>query len=112
MLLRLKVRNFKNFKEEILAPFAEKNPVFVAHPAGKSSCAGKVLNTGTLSSCGLIVGPEGGFTDYEVGCLQEMGLHLLSLGDRVLRTEFALAALLEIFNLHYLNGLTFVENKL
>lgn len=105
-------RYFKSFTEDILTPFMAEYPLFIAHPAGRSSAVGNVLNDVKADRCGLVVGPEGGFTEYEIGCLQNMGLHLLSLGDRVLRTEFALAALLEIFNLHYLNGLTFAEKQL
>ena len=105
-------RYFKNFTEDILMPFQSENPVFVAHPAGEPSNVSAHLASGLCQKCGLVVGPEGGFTDYEVGRLQEMGLHLLSLGDRVLRTEFALAALLEIFNLHFYAGLTFVKKQL
>lgn len=105
-------RYFKNFTEDILMPFQSENPVFVAHPAGEPSNVSAHLASGSCQKCGLVVGPEGGFTDYEVGRLQEMGLHLLSLGDRVLRTEFALAALLEIFNLHFYAGLTFVKKQL
>jgi RsmE family RNA methyltransferase len=105
-------RYFKSFADDILAQAVAEMPVFLAHPAGNSNNVFNVMAEKTSVKCGLVVGPEGGFTDYEVGCLQGMGLHLLSLGDRVLRTEFALAALLEIFNLHFQNGLTFAEKQL
>lgn len=97
-------RYFKSFTEDILTPFAAENPVFIAHPAGSANNVFEVMRNNSARRCGLVVGPEGGFTDYEVSRLEEMGLNLLSLGDRVLRTEFALAALLEIFNLHYQNA--------
>ena len=105
-------RYFKNFTEDILIPFHTENPVFIAHPAGNVNDVPQILGGEKNSPCGLVVGPEGGFTDYEVSRLQEAGLHLLSLGDRVLRTEFALAALLEIFSLHFYTGLTFVKKQL
>ena len=105
-------RYFKNFTEDILLPFQAENPVFIAHPAGEANNVSLHLQSNSCRKCGLVVGPEGGFTEYEVGRLQEAGLHLLSLGDRVLRTEFALAALLEIFNLHFYAGLTFVKKQL
>ena len=97
-------RYFKSFTEEVLIPFAAENPVFIAHPAGSANNVFEIMQQSSSPRCGLVVGPEGGFTDYEVGRLEEIGLNLLSLGDRVLRTEFALAALLEIFNLHYQNA--------
>ncbi|MCI5778879.1 MAG: 16S rRNA (uracil(1498)-N(3))-methyltransferase [Lentisphaeria bacterium] len=42
----------------------------------------------------LAVGPEGGFNDFEHQLLERAGMTPVSLGSRVLRTEFALAALL------------------
>ena len=42
----------------------------------------------------LAVGPEGGFTDYENGFLLEHGFTGVGLGPHILRTEFAVAALL------------------
>ena len=42
----------------------------------------------------LLIGPEGGFSDYEVNLLSEAGAAAVTLGQRVLRTEFAVAALL------------------
>ena len=42
----------------------------------------------------LAVGPEGGFTDYENGFLLEHGFCGVGLGPHILRTEFAVAALL------------------
>lgn len=97
-------RYFKSFSEEILPSFMAENPLFIAHPAGNANNVSRIMQEQAAERCGLIVGPEGGFTEYEVGRLQELGIHLLSLGDRVLRTEFALAALLEIFNLHFSAG--------
>ncbi len=105
-------RYFKNFTEDVLAPFIVDNTVFIAHPAGNAGNVLQCMNEYKSEKFGLVVGPEGGFTEYEVGRLLDSGLKLLSLGDRVLRTEFALAALLEIFNLHFQNGLTFAEKQL
>ena len=42
----------------------------------------------------LAVGPEGGWTDEEVGMLEEKGFARMSLGPRILRTDTALIALL------------------
>lgn len=45
-------------------------------------------------SATLAIGPEGGFTDYEKQAFYQRGFHPVSLGDRILRTEFAVAGLL------------------
>ena len=42
----------------------------------------------------LAVGPEGGWTDEEVGMLEEKRFARMSLGPRILRTDTALIALI------------------
>jgi len=42
----------------------------------------------------LLVGPEGGFTEDELGAAHRAGFQSLRLGPRVLRTETAAPALL------------------
>lgn len=42
-----------------------------------------------ISSIGLIIGPEGGFSDSEIAALVTAGCDTLSLGRRILRTETA-----------------------
>jgi 16S rRNA (uracil1498-N3)-methyltransferase len=37
----------------------------------------------------LAIGPEGGFTDEEVAAATELGAHVISLGEHVLRIETA-----------------------
>jgi 16S rRNA (uracil1498-N3)-methyltransferase len=45
-------------------------------------------------SIGIMIGPEGGFSDAEILSSDELGFHRISLGRRILRTETAgLAAL-------------------
>ena len=46
---------------------------------------------------GLWIGPEGGFSEKEVGVMEKLGVELISLGPRILRTETAtIAALAQI----------------
>ena len=42
----------------------------------------------------LAIGPEGGWIPYEVTKLQEAGLQPVQLGERILRVENAVPALL------------------
>ena len=42
----------------------------------------------------LAIGPEGGWIPYEVDKLQEAGLAPVQLGERILRVETAVPALL------------------
>ena len=45
-------------------------------------------------SCVLVVGPEGGFIPYEIEKFREAGCHIVSMGERILRVETAVTALL------------------
>ena len=42
----------------------------------------------------IFVGPEGGFTENEIACLQNAGAHSISIGVNILRTEIAALAIL------------------
>lgn len=41
------------------------------------------------SEVGIVIGPEGGFEDFEIEELKNAGAHIVTLGPRVLRTETA-----------------------
>lgn len=83
-------RRFKPFVEDELPGLIQDKTAFVAHPG-----AGTVI---AFAADGrervLALGPEGGFTDYELDKLTAAGFSPISLGERPLRTEFALAALI------------------
>ncbi len=42
-----------------------------------------------LTSCGILIGPEGGFSEEEITLLKEKGAKIVTLGKRILRTETA-----------------------
>jgi len=85
-------RAFKPFVEDELPDISSGRISFVAHPyseCGKHSFPiSKPLT--------LAVGPEGGFTDYEVKKFHSIGFIPVSLGNRILRTEFAVTSLISI----------------
>ena len=87
-------KSFKHFVERKLdAHFEGQDVRIVAHPAATSAAAPAVAATGAAVPV-LAVGPEGGWTDAEVGLLEEKGFARMSLGPRILRTDTALIALL------------------
>lgn len=45
----------------------------------------------------IIIGPEGGFSDNEINLAKNNSINILSLGDRILRTETAAISSLSIF---------------
>lgn len=78
---------FKPFVEDEFGAWAGERPIFLAHPGAALACPANLTEPAVLC-----LGPEGGFTDYEVGKLEEAGGVPVSLGVRILRTEYALPA--------------------
>ena len=82
-------RRFKPFVEDELPGIAAGTTAIAGHPAAEASLprhlSGKIT---------LVVGPEGGFTEYEIGLLAANGVTPMSFGRRIMRTEFAVTALL------------------
>ena len=93
-------KSFRHFVERKLDAYFEGQGVrIVAHPAATSAAESgtEVGRAGARPSPQvpvLAVGPEGGWTDAEVGLLEEKGFARMSLGPRILRTDTALIALL------------------
>lgn len=85
-------RGFRPFAEDHLPALSQDRRALLAHPGADSLCPADG-DTETL----LMIGPEGGFIDYEVALALRAGLHPVSLGSRILRAETALAALLGRF---------------
>lgn len=80
---------FKPFVEDELPEIAEGTVGLVAHPGIGELCP--VHPPGSLT---LAIGPEGGFTDYEVKKLMEAGLEPVNIGSRILRVETAVSVLI------------------
>lgn len=80
-------QRFKPFVEDELPAIAEGSTRLVAHPCATTPALP------AQAPLTLAVGPEGGFTDYEIGLLRIAGFAACSLGPRVLRVETALPVL-------------------
>lgn len=80
---------FKPFVDDTLPGLAAHKTCLLAQPGASMSCPADVPGPVVLA-----VGPEGGFTSYEVGRLREAGFVPVSIGNRVLRVEQAVPALL------------------
>ena len=80
---------FKPFVEDHLPAIAANTAGLVAHPGSGENCP-----LALDRECTLAIGPEGGFTPYEVAKLQDSGLRPVQMGERILRVENALTALL------------------
>lgn len=82
-------RLFKPFVEDIMPGLIEGKRTLLAHPGAMTRCPVELQEPSSL-----IIGPEGGFTDYEVARLQESGAEAVNAGQRILRVETAIPALL------------------
>ena len=82
-------KRFKPFVEDQLTQLAAGTLGLVGHPGDYPSCPRAVEQPVTLA-----IGPEGGWIPYEVEKLTAAGLQPVQLGERILRVETAVTALL------------------
>jgi 16S rRNA (uracil1498-N3)-methyltransferase len=82
-------RLFRPFVEDVVPQLIGGSRALVAHPAAESPCPHDVQGAVTLA-----VGPEGGFTVYELERFRTCGFAAVALGPRPLRVEHAVPALL------------------
>jgi len=47
------------------------------------------INLDNIKDVGILIGPEGGFEEDEINILKEQGSYIVTLGNRILRTETA-----------------------
>ena len=82
-------KRFKPFVEDRLPALAAGSLGLIGHPGAYPACPRAVDQAVTLA-----IGPEGGWIPYEVEMLQQAGLQPVQLGERILRVETAVTALL------------------
>jgi 16S rRNA (uracil1498-N3)-methyltransferase len=81
-------RLFRPFVEQELPAIARETRLLVAHPGSPVECPRNLTEAVTL-----VVGPEGGFIEAELGSLARAGAEFIHMGPRILRVETAVAAL-------------------
>ena len=82
-------KRFKPFVEDRLPQLTDGTLGLVGHPGDYPPCPRAVTEPVTLA-----IGPEGGWIPYEVDLLSKAGLQPVQLGERILRVETAVTALL------------------
>ncbi len=82
-------KNFKAFIEKNLPEIINGKQALLAHLGNYPPCP-----TNLQEPCVLTVGPEGGFIDHEVEQLVNAGFQTVQIGQRPLRVEAAVTALL------------------
>ncbi len=84
---------FKPFVEDELDALFPDSLRLLAHPGPRTALPAE---SGPAPRPVLAVGPEGGWTDYEVRLMQARGFSTFSLGARTLRTDTACVALIAV----------------
>lgn len=82
-------KRFKPFVEDRLPALVAGSLGLIGHPGPWPDCPRALSEPVTLA-----IGPEGGWIAYEVEKLREAGLNPVQLGERILRVETAVTALL------------------
>ncbi len=82
-------KGFKPFVEDELPDLIRGTRALVAHPEAAQECPRALSEPVTL-----MIGPEGGFIPYEIKKLTELGFTPVHLGNRILRVDTAVPALL------------------
>jgi 16S rRNA (uracil1498-N3)-methyltransferase len=88
-------RRFRPLVEDDLAPARDGERRLVAHPRGERSLF-TVVGAAPARRVLLAIGPEGGWTAFELDLLSRAGFEAISLGDRTLRTDTACVAVLAL----------------
>ena len=82
-------RRFKTFMEDSLHGIAKGRDIILAHPSGDD----RLTADGDQKRC-LLVGPEGGFIDYEIDLARSLGANIAHLGHRIMSVDTAVCAVL------------------
>ena len=82
-------KRFKPFVEDRLPALITDTQALVAHPGDYPPCPRALTSPATLA-----IGPEGGWIPYEMDKLIEAGFAPVQLGERILRVETAVTALI------------------
>ncbi|MCK4563229.1 MAG: 16S rRNA (uracil(1498)-N(3))-methyltransferase [Verrucomicrobia bacterium] len=89
-------QRFKPFVEDELDGLFGNQLKLLADPSSEKRAADHVQLADPSERVLLAVGPEGGWTPYELDMLQEHGFKLFGMGKRILRTDTACIGLLSM----------------
>jgi RsmE family RNA methyltransferase len=92
-------QQFKPFIEDVVPTLAGQG--LIAHPDGKGSLGDVPVSGMAGQRLLLAVGPEGGWSDYELHCFIDQGFYGFSMGNRILHVDTAVVSLLAQLQLLY-----------
>ena len=65
-------------------------PLFMYETGERETIRDAIEHTAsTIASAAIITGPEGGFAEFEADMARKLGMHICSMGERILRCETA-----------------------
>jgi RsmE family RNA methyltransferase len=88
-------RQFRVLVEDVLGAPSPSTIRIVAHP-GPGATLSATVNAADAPRLLLALGPEGGWTDFELRLLESHGFAPISMGNRTLRSDTACVALLAL----------------
>ena len=84
---------FKPFVEDRLPALIDGTSALLCHPyANEELRRFSKTDSDNNKPITLAIGPEGGFTEYEVSKLEQAGFQAVTMGSRILKTETAVVA--------------------
>ncbi|MDR2549961.1 MAG: 16S rRNA (uracil(1498)-N(3))-methyltransferase [Desulfobulbus sp.] len=92
-------RQFKPFIEDVLPTLAGQG--LIAHPGVAGTVAGLPVSGQSEQRLLLAIGPEGGWSDYELGQFLDRGFYGFTMGSRILHVDTAVVSLLAQLQLLY-----------
>ena len=65
-------------------------PLFMYETGERETIRDAIEHTASsIASAAIITGPEGGFAEFEADMARKLGMHICSMGERILRCETA-----------------------
>jgi RsmE family RNA methyltransferase len=96
-------QRFKPFVEDELTELFGNSLKLLADPSGENRLVDCIQTLEPSRRVVLAVGPEGGWTSYEIEILKGRGFEVFSLGQRILRTDTACIGLLALVSEYFQN---------
>jgi 16S rRNA (uracil1498-N3)-methyltransferase len=90
---------FKPFVEDVLPTLTGQG--LIAHPDAEATLGGIPVSGEPGQRLLLAVGPEGGWSDYELQCFIDCGFYGFTMGNRILHVDTAVVSLLAQMQLLY-----------
>lgn len=81
-------KRFKPFVEDTLPLIIDNKEAFIAHPY-----CDEPMPAASSNERVIVIGPEGGFTPYEVDLIRQQGVKAIQMGARIYKVENALTLL-------------------